>query len=241
MRKANKQIFLIVNGDDFGASAGVNRGVIEALTNGILTSASLMINMPGSAEAIELAHHYPALSIGLHVNFTNEGDPVLDLNDTEAAKAELHRQYQLFVSCLGRPPTHIDSHHNIHRLENLTPLFLELAHETNLPLREHSPVTYFSSFYGQWDGASHPEHISPEQLSFVLETEIKPGFTELACHPGYVSSDFRSEYSVEREVELRSLCHSTVRERVQELGITLVNYAQAHNLLRPESPNGPAP
>jgi predicted glycoside hydrolase/deacetylase ChbG (UPF0249 family) len=238
MSKTGNQKVCIVNGDDFGASAGINRGVIEAHTNGILTSASLMINMPGTAEAIELAHKYPALSVGLHVNFTNEGDPVIDVHDSEAAKAELHAQYRLFLDRLGRPPTHIDSHHNIHRLENLSPLFLDLAHRNDLPLRENSRVRYFSGFYGQWDGESHPEHISPEQLAIVLETEIRAGFTELACHPGYISSDFQSEYSVEREVELRSLCHPAVRERVQELGITLVNYTQAYDLLRSESPSG---
>jgi predicted glycoside hydrolase/deacetylase ChbG (UPF0249 family) len=215
--------------------------VLEALTKGILTSASLMINMPGSAEAIELAQEYPALGVGLHVNLTNEGDAVIDLNDTAAATAELHSQYQLFVDRLGRHPTHIDSHHNIHRLENLSPLFLDLAHRNDLPLRENSPVRYFSGFYGQWDGESHPEHISPEQLAIVLETEIRPGITELACHPGYVSSDFQSEYSVEREVELRSLCHPMVRDRVRELGITLVNYTQAYDLLRSESHSGSGP
>lgn len=233
MRTNGKQEKLcIVNADDFGASTGVNRGVVEALTNGILTSASLMINMPGSAEAIELAQEYPQLSVGLHVNFTNEGDPVIDLNDAEAASAELKDQYQLFVDRLGRPPTHIDSHHNVHRRETLLPMFLELALQHDLPLRENSPVRYFSGFYGQWDGESHPEHISPQQLALFLETEVQPGFTELACHPGYVSSDFQSEYSVEREVELRSLCDPSVSERVRELDITLVNYTQARDLLR---------
>ena len=58
MSETGNQKVCIVNGDDFGASAGINRGVIEAHTNGILTSASLMINMPGTAEAIELAQKY---------------------------------------------------------------------------------------------------------------------------------------------------------------------------------------
>lgn len=221
----------IVNGDDFGASDGINRGIIEAFTNGILTSASLMINMPRAAEAIAMSAEHPGLSVGLHVNFTNETDPVIDVNDTQAAKAELYRQFQLFEDRFGHPPSHLDSHHNVHRMQNLLPLFIEIAERHALPLREHSPLRYFSNFYGRWDGESHPEHISAAQLVHVLETEIGSGFTELACHPGYVTEDFCSEYSIEREVELRSLCDPKVRQRVSELNIELVNFVEARNLL----------
>ena len=42
---------LIVNGDDFGASQGINLGILEAHEKGILTSASLMVDMPASTDA----------------------------------------------------------------------------------------------------------------------------------------------------------------------------------------------
>jgi len=214
----------IVNGDDFGASAGINRGMMKALESGILTSASLMINMPGTAEAIVLSRGVPELSVGLHVNLTNEGDAVVDLEDVAAVKNELHAQYQQFVDRLGRAPSHLDSHHNIHRLPHLTPLFVELAGRDGVLLREHSPVRYFSSFYGQWDGVCHPEHISAANLCSMLETEVGAGYTELACHPGYVSDDFVSEYSIEREIELVSLCDPAVREFLLARGIELRNF-----------------
>ena len=231
MSDTEQRKICIVNGDDFGASAGINRGFVEAHTNGILTSASLMINMPGAEEAIELSAAYPELGVGLHVNFTNEGDPVIDINDVGAAKTELHNQYELFLDRMDRPPTHIDSHHNVHRLPELLPLFLDLAEENGLFLRDHSPVRCFGSFYGQWDGESHPEHISSEQLIHVLETEIRPGVTELACHPGYMGGEFQSEYSVEREIELRSLCSPMTKQRVEQLNVELMNYSQARQLM----------
>jgi predicted glycoside hydrolase/deacetylase ChbG (UPF0249 family) len=231
MAKLEQRKICVINGDDFGASTGINRAIIEAHTHGILTSASVMINMPAADEAILLSAKYPDLSIGLHVNFTNENDPVIDVNDIDAARTELHRQYQLFVDCKGEPPTHIDSHHNVHRMARLSPLFLELAGENDLLLREHSPVRYFSSFYGRWDGESHPEHISPQQLVHMLEHEIRPGLTELACHPGYMTDDFRSEYASEREVELKSLCDPLVRQRIVELDIQLVSYSQVRDFL----------
>ncbi|HUF71963.1 MAG TPA: ChbG/HpnK family deacetylase [Gammaproteobacteria bacterium] len=231
--------YCIVNGDDFGASQGINRGIVEAHTCGILTSASLMINMPASMEAIRLADEHPTLSVGLHVNFTNEGSPVIDLEDPESAKSELARQYRLFVERVGKAPSHIDTHHNIHRQPQLRPLFVEFADMHGILLREHSPVRYYSGFYGQWDGESHPEHVSPSQLVTVLETEIRPGFTELACHPGY-AADYDSTYSREREVELRSLCDHIVRQRIEELQIELINFFDAGKLLRISERTGSA-
>jgi hopanoid biosynthesis associated protein HpnK len=58
---------LIVNADDFGLSAAVNAAVIRAHREGILTTASLMVNEPGLAEAVELARQNPKLGVGLHL------------------------------------------------------------------------------------------------------------------------------------------------------------------------------
>lgn len=58
---------LIVNADDFGASAAVNAAVIRAHSEGILTTASLMVNEPGFAEAVQLAKAHPRLGVGLHL------------------------------------------------------------------------------------------------------------------------------------------------------------------------------
>ena len=54
--------YLIVNGDDFGASHGINRGIVEACRNGILTSASLMVRESAAAEAADYARQHPAFT-----------------------------------------------------------------------------------------------------------------------------------------------------------------------------------
>ena len=58
---------LIVNADDFGLSPSVNAAVIRAHREGILTSASLMVNEPGFDEAVKLAQENPRLGVGLHL------------------------------------------------------------------------------------------------------------------------------------------------------------------------------
>jgi len=211
--------YLIVNGDDFGASRGINRGILEAHRHGILASASLMVNTPFSEEAAKLADAARHLSVGLHVDLPKEAG-----ESPERARDELQKQFARFVELRGGAPTHLDSHHNMHRNSQLLPHFVELAAEHGLPLREHSPVRYFSRFYGQWGGESHPEHISVASLAHMLETEIGEGFTELSCHPGYVDADHAGSYSVEREAELRTLCDPAIRLTLATHSIQLVSY-----------------
>ena len=59
---------LVVNADDFGRSHSINQAVVRAHREGILTSASLMVNGEAADEAIELARQNPRLGVGLHVS-----------------------------------------------------------------------------------------------------------------------------------------------------------------------------
>lgn len=68
---------LIVNADDFGFTAGVNRAIVEAHTRGVVTSSTLMANGKAFAEAAELAKTLPKLSVGCHIVLI-DGEPVLD-------------------------------------------------------------------------------------------------------------------------------------------------------------------
>jgi len=224
--------YCIVNGDDFGASRGINRGIVEAHCHGVLSSTSLMVNRPASEEAAILSRELPELSIGLHVNITTEdGELVVDLAAPDECRAELYRQLERFQDLMGRLPTHIDSHHNVHRSPQLLPHFLDLAQQYRLPLREHSLVRYFPSFYGQWDGETHLEQISVENLVQMLETEFREGFTELSCHPGYVDPEFSSTYSIERETELQTLCSPIIRSKLAELQIQLIGFRELDHCL----------
>jgi predicted glycoside hydrolase/deacetylase ChbG (UPF0249 family) len=225
--------YLIVNGDDLGASPGVSRGILEAHRQGVLTSASLMVHMPASDEASALARTAPNLSVGLHVELDIAArQPTAHPAGCSHCRSALHRQLGRFRALVGRPPTHLDSHHNVHRLPWLLPLFLEVAQQHGLPLRSHSPINCVSGFYGQWGGETHPEQVSVEGLTRILATEIQSGVTELSCHPGYAESDFPSTYRAEREVELRTLCAPAVHEALRREGIQLINFRTARALVR---------
>lgn len=67
---------LIVNADDFGFTSGVNRAIVEAHTQGVVTSSTLMANGPAFAAATQLARTLPSLSVGCHVVLI-DGEPIL--------------------------------------------------------------------------------------------------------------------------------------------------------------------
>src|SRR6266699_3551266 len=70
---------LIVNADDFGLTCEVNRGILDAHRNGIVTSATLMANGEAFDAAVEMARQAPHLSVAIHLNLT-QGIPVSPAN-----------------------------------------------------------------------------------------------------------------------------------------------------------------
>lgn len=66
---------LIVSADDFGYTRGVNRAILEACRNGVVTSASLLANGAAFEDAVGGALAEPQLDVGCHLNFV-EGNPV---------------------------------------------------------------------------------------------------------------------------------------------------------------------
>ena len=225
--------YLIVNADDLGASTGINRGILEGFERGIVTSASLMVDMPASEQFAALGLSARELDVGLHVTLTSEdGELLIDAGD---CRRELEGQLTRFEQLVGRLPTHLDSHHNVHLEPPLRNVFVGLAREVGLPLRAYSLARYFPGFYGQWDdNETHLEQVSVAALTGMLETEVGPGVTELGCHPGYAGDGFRSSYLHEREAELRTLCDPAIRTRIEALGIRLVNFADLAEIAHPE-------
>ena len=131
---------LIVNADDFGRSRSINDAVLRAHRDGILTSASLMVNEAAADEAVAIARENPKLAVGLHltllcghsalpqakipglVNGQNEfsENPVAVGFRYFARKslraqlrAEIHAQFEKFRA-IGLPLDHVNGHLHLH-------------------------------------------------------------------------------------------------------------------------------
>jgi chitin disaccharide deacetylase len=219
--------YLIVNADDFGASEGVNRGIIECHVDGILTSTSMMVTGRAAREAAELGREHPDLSIGLHWDCWGEDEREFDLTDETAIREEFERQLDEFRSLMGRDPTHVDTHRHAHRKwdKELMPLFSELVEPLGVPLRDDGRVRFVGDFYAQWKWrVTNLEYVSVPFLQLLLRDKVGDGWTEVSCHPGYRSPGYSSIYMDEREVEVRTLTDPRIRLTVEELGIDLVGY-----------------
>ncbi len=146
---------VIINADDFGLTRGVNEGIIKAHQEGILTSTTLMANMPGFDQAVELAGGNPELGVGVHLNILR-GQPVAPVQKVGSL---LSKEYRFIPSvsrllrriALGRisfdeverecraqvekvkdagiEPSHIDSEKHIHMIRPLFRIVLKLARE----------------------------------------------------------------------------------------------------------------
>jgi len=231
--------YLIVNADDFGQSAGVNRGIIQCFEHGIVTSASLMVRWPAAAPAAEFARAHPRLSVGLHVDLgewacrAGEWAPVYTVvteDDAAAVAAEISRQLEQFRTLVGQEPTHLDSHQHVHRSGPARAQLLTASRTLGIPLRHFGRVQYCGEFYGQAkDGLPWPEGISAHSLSAILAA-LPPGITELGCHPG-LGDDVDSMYRTERAHEVQTLCDLRIREALAKEGIELRSFRDVNSLL----------
>ncbi len=217
---------VIFNADDFGASAGVNRGIVDCHAGGVVTSTSLMVYGAAAGDAGRLAAAHPGLAVGLHWDLDGVRCAPVARAEPAAVRAELERQLALAVSLLGREPTHLDSHHHVHRAPDVEAAAREIAARAGLPLRGCGDVRYIGGFYAQWrPGVDELEHVGVEALIGILRDELADGWTEIGCHPGWIEDDFRSSYRAGREAELATLTDPRVPFELDALGVRLASFA----------------
>jgi chitin disaccharide deacetylase len=222
---------LIVNADDFGASTGVNRGILECHTRGVVTSANLMVTGRAAREAVYLSRDHPELAVGLHWDVWGEDEREFNVDDLQAVHDKFHEQLDEFYRLLGKQPTHVDSHRHAHRGERLMPLFRELVEPLGVPLRDDGQVRFVGGFYAQWQWkVTKLEYVSVPFLQRILREEVGEGWAEFSCHPGLPSPDYAAVYYTEREAEVRTLTDPRIRQTVEELGIRLASYADYNTI-----------
>lgn len=78
---------LIVNADDFGLTAGVNRAIAEAHSSGIVSSTTLMAQSAAFHDAVRLAQAHAGLAVGCHTMLV-DGAPLLDAREVGTLTSE---------------------------------------------------------------------------------------------------------------------------------------------------------
>ncbi|MCL2565870.1 MAG: carbohydrate deacetylase [Defluviitaleaceae bacterium] len=239
---------LIINADDFGYSNGVNYGIIDAHKYGMVTSATLMVTMPGVSHAVSLMRENPLLAVGLHLNISlgaplttgktlvgDDGNFIKPHKlkegykyDFEELKAECCAQYNKFVELTGKNPSHIDSHLATHeKIDEMKEASSILAEKKGIPLRsiplKHTKHVEF---------IQHRTFGAKPGLDYIidnLDNIIKHDFVEIMCHPAYVDAYLmeNSSYNTQRLGELEFLLAKDLPEKLKAKGMVLTNYYEA--------------
>lgn len=145
---------VIINADDFGLTRSINRGIIEAHKSGIVTSASIMANMPAFQDAVSLAMQNVSLGVGVHLNIVR-GKPILPASKISALidkrgyfynfhtvlrklflgrfnLDDIRKEFRAQIGAVidsGLTPTHLDTEKHIHSFPQIAGILINLAKE----------------------------------------------------------------------------------------------------------------
>lgn len=130
---------IIINADDFGISGRVSHGILDAFAAGLITSTSVIVNMPCFTDVAGTLKR-SGYDCGLHLNLscgqTLSGVtspffrslnifeifkvyPYISLEMEKKIETEISLQFLRFFDFFGRPPSHVDSHHHIHMVPSI--------------------------------------------------------------------------------------------------------------------------
>ena len=224
---------IIINADDFGFSKSINEGIIEAYKEGLISSTTIMINMPYAEDAILKWKENKSLGLGLHINLT-QGSPIsnnvnslVDENNIfhkhrkieneeivityEDAYTEIKAQIEKLLS-YGVKIDHLDNHHFIYNNRSIRKALIDLALEYKLPIR-----TMDNDFRDEVRklGIKTPdafcfdfydEGAKWENIVNFVNSNNHCNSIEILTHCGYIDEDtkLRTSYLL-REVELDEL------------------------------------
>ncbi len=235
---------LIVNADDFGLSDGVCAGIAEAMRTGVVTSTTAMVCAPGAAGRIARWAGLVNGRAGLHLQLTS-GRPILDPRRVPSlvnadgrfpsvqreigtlARAEVLAEWEAQLAeirLLGIEPTHLDSHHHVHRLGEAFEALMELARRHGLPARavdedmaarlREARIACPDAISLDWYG----EPLTAERFIALAETAAEGlnggSVIEIMCHPGIPDGDLagQSRYVGDRQAEFTVLANPSLRE-----------------------------
>ena len=231
------------------------------MTTGRVNSTSAMLCVPGAIPLLERHAATLAGRAGVHLQLT-DGKPCLPAHtvpslvasdgnfarsrsevghfDPEDIRKEWQAQIEVFMD-LGLAPTHIDTHHHVHKDPAIFEVFLAIARRYRIAARALNPAQVSSlrsagvpcvdhcqtNWYGNTSAVS-----LIACLSEAWRTVGPTGTVELMCHPGQIDADLplRSRYVAERQLELDILCSTDLTGHYEQHGVRVIGMSDLSNL-----------
>jgi predicted glycoside hydrolase/deacetylase ChbG (UPF0249 family) len=192
---------LIIHSDDLAVAHAENSASFEAMTNGSVNSASIMIPCPWLTEVAAFAKQYPKADIGLHLTLTSEWknykwgpvssidkvpglinangyfyssvDSVVMFAKPAEVEEEIRNQVKRSIS-MGIEPTHLDAHMGatFASLEFLK-TYIKVGKEFNLPVMLHRGMG--SSYNVKMDSLAGYNAVFADDIISASPADFKVG------------------------------------------------------------------
>ena len=249
---------LIINADDFGYSRSINEGIIYAHKKGLISSTSIMVNMPFAKHAINLwkgstGGGYYRLGLGVHLNITKgpavlkerstltDEDNIFTPKDFENEEFSYSEAYNEMKAQIEETLAYADVDHlNYHdplltKNANLVKVVVDLAKEYNLPLRndsrelEHKAKEAGVKIVAKFKDSFYGDKARAQTILDIIESS-DDSIMEIMTHVGFIDKDTKKVTSyLDREQEIEAL------KEAKELGyydkFELISFTELRNEL----------
>lgn len=253
---------LIVNADDCNLTSGVTRAILDCHVRGIVSSTTWLVNLPDSTEQIESVRQ-SGLGVGLHLNVTL-GSPLSPVKNIQSLVSregifkkksdyeklspspehlvrEYKNQIKRFEKIFHRPPTHLDTHHQLHDESVFMQALAHVAREKKLPVRRsllmrlpdfkrrHPGIVSTQALFGNLDAKAF---WTEENLQKTIMS-LLPGTSEIMCHPGIWDADLQriTSMTVPREKEYALFSSPHLKKLLEKHNISLIHYGDFARIL----------
>lgn len=255
---------IIINADDFGLSDGICKSIWELFDCGAITSTSLMVAAPSAIERIGKWNGKLLVgNAGVHLQLTS-GAPLSPLNEVvnlvdlstgrfkdprkekliakEEVEREWRRQILAATDLLGGLPSHLDSHHGVHRIPELFPVYKKLANEMNIPMRgatsgaiaetiKQLNLKATIAIVRDWTGRSLNAEFLKDEIAKTIKSHPEERVIEIVAHPGYSDKYLEAVSSL---AAFRENDHKVLTELAREnwwktLDYNLISYKEFGN------------
>lgn len=255
----DRETRVVINADDFGISDGVCRAILELFNIGAISNTTIMVASYDSLHYL-LKWNVSTLAkrAGIHLQLTS-GKPVspprevpslvdrqgyflpkerlVAVGEPQDVETEWRRQIEVGSDMLGEMPTHLDSHHGVHRIPRFFDVYLSIAYRYHIPVRgainpklerkrKQQGVKGSSYLIRDWTGKRLGSTDLIERIiearNFIDSNEI----IEVVTHPGYSDSYLRSISSLNdaREYDFKALKEMNSESILLKRQVVLVSY-----------------
>ncbi len=223
---------LIINADDFGYCEAVNHGIISAYKKGVVTSTTVMANMPGFKHSMTLLKDNLGLGCGVHMTLScnrpvlNDLKTIVDENgnffrkitNEVVEKMDLDEIYEEFCAQIERVKkhtniSHLDSHHHVHTLKSLEPVIKKIVKKYDLPIRGGFEYDFEYDKIVSVDDLFYADNVSETYFKENEKRLSKYDVVDVMTHPAYLDSYIlgSTSYAIPRAKEHEILTSEGVK------------------------------